>query len=46
METAVVLIAAGPLAEATVQTHINNLFAKADLRSRADAVRLALALRG
>ncbi len=30
------------ISEATVKTHINNLFAKADLRSRADAVRLAL----
>lgn len=34
------------ISEATVKTHINNLFAKADLHSRADAVRLALALRG
>ncbi|MDT7782827.1 MAG: hypothetical protein QOF58_1246 [Pseudonocardiales bacterium] len=33
------------ISEATVKTHINNLFAKADLHSRADAVRLALALR-
>jgi DNA-binding NarL/FixJ family response regulator len=33
------------ISEATVKTHINNLFAKAGLRSRADAVRLALALR-
>ncbi|MFD2419641.1 response regulator [Amycolatopsis pigmentata] len=30
------------ITEATVKTHINNLFAKADLHSRADAVRLAL----
>jgi DNA-binding NarL/FixJ family response regulator len=30
------------ISQATVKTHINNLFAKADLRSRADAVRLAL----
>ena len=34
------------ITEATVKTHINNLFAKADLHSRADAVRLALALEG
>jgi DNA-binding NarL/FixJ family response regulator len=34
------------ISEATVKTHINNLFAKADLHSRADAVRLALHLRG
>jgi DNA-binding NarL/FixJ family response regulator len=34
------------ISEATVKTHINNLFAKADLHSRADAVRLAMALRG
>jgi DNA-binding NarL/FixJ family response regulator len=34
------------ISEATVKTHINNLFAKADLHSRADAVRLALTLRG
>ncbi|MFD5830421.1 response regulator [Lentzea sp. NPDC060358] len=33
------------ISEATVKTHINNLFAKAGLRSRADAVRLALDLR-
>ncbi|MET8763225.1 response regulator transcription factor [Lentzea sp. NPDC004782] len=33
------------ISEATVKTHINNLFAKAGLHSRADAVRLALALR-
>lgn len=33
------------ISEATVKTHINNLFAKADLHSRADAVRLALSLR-
>jgi DNA-binding NarL/FixJ family response regulator len=32
------------ITEATVKTHINNLFAKADLHSRADAVRLALTL--
>jgi DNA-binding NarL/FixJ family response regulator len=31
------------ITDATVKTHINNLFAKADLHSRADAVRLALA---
>jgi DNA-binding NarL/FixJ family response regulator len=30
------------ISQATVKTHINNLFAKADLSSRADAVRLAL----
>lgn len=30
------------ISEATVKTHINNLFAKAGLRSRADAVRYAL----
>ncbi|MFD4639991.1 response regulator [Lentzea sp. NPDC058436] len=34
------------ISEATVKTHINNLFAKAGLHTRADAVRLALALRG
>ncbi|MDN3357761.1 response regulator transcription factor [Actinomadura sp. DC4] len=34
------------ITEATVKTHINNLFAKADLHSRADAVRLALTLAG
>jgi DNA-binding NarL/FixJ family response regulator len=34
------------ISEATVKTHINNLFAKADLHSRADAVRLALTLDG
>ncbi|MCA1194411.1 MULTISPECIES: response regulator transcription factor [unclassified Saccharopolyspora] len=34
------------ISEATVKTHINNLFGKADLHSRADAVRLALSLRG
>ncbi|MFD9698641.1 response regulator [Lentzea sp. NPDC059081] len=33
------------ISEATVKTHINNLFAKAGLHSRADAVRLALELR-
>jgi DNA-binding NarL/FixJ family response regulator len=32
------------ISEATVKTHINNLFAKADLHSRADAVRLALTI--
>ncbi|WP_433281676.1 response regulator [Pseudonocardia xinjiangensis] len=32
------------ISEATVKTHINNLFAKADLHSRADAVRYALTL--
>jgi DNA-binding NarL/FixJ family response regulator len=32
------------ISEATVKTHINNLFAKADLHSRADAVRYALSL--
>ncbi|MFS8200448.1 response regulator [Streptomyces sp. CWNU-52B] len=31
------------ISEATVKTHINNLFAKADIRDRADAVRRALA---
>ncbi|MET9486890.1 response regulator transcription factor [Nocardia sp. NPDC006630] len=30
------------ISEATVKTHINNLYAKADLHSRADAVRYAL----
>jgi DNA-binding NarL/FixJ family response regulator len=30
------------ISEATVKTHINNIFAKADLHSRADAVRYAL----
>jgi DNA-binding NarL/FixJ family response regulator len=30
------------ISEATVKTHVNNLFAKADLHTRADAVRLAL----
>lgn len=30
------------ISEATVKTHINNLFAKADIRDRADAVRRAL----
>jgi len=34
------------ITEATVKTHINNLFAKADLHSRAEAVRLALTLPG
>ncbi|MEV5749898.1 response regulator transcription factor [Actinoallomurus sp. NPDC052308] len=34
------------ITESTVKTHINNLFAKADLHSRADAVRLALTLAG
>lgn len=34
------------ISEATVKTHINNLFAKAGLHSRADAVRLALSRRG
>ncbi|ONI83143.1 DNA-binding response regulator [Actinosynnema sp. ALI-1.44] len=34
------------ITEATVKTHINNLFAKAGLHSRADAVRLALTLAG
>jgi DNA-binding NarL/FixJ family response regulator len=32
------------ISEATVKTHINNLFAKADLHSRADAVRYALTI--
>ncbi len=32
------------ISEATVKTHINNLFTKADLHSRADAVRYALRL--
>ncbi len=32
------------ISEATVKTHINNLFSKAGLTSRADAVRYALAL--
>ncbi|MGW2813907.1 response regulator [Streptomyces sp. NPDC001415] len=31
------------ISEATVKTHINNLFAKADITSRADAVRRAIA---
>jgi DNA-binding NarL/FixJ family response regulator len=31
------------ISEATVKTHINNLFAKADIRDRADAVRRAMA---
>ncbi|MEW1779097.1 response regulator transcription factor [Streptomyces sp. NPDC086777] len=31
------------VSEATVKTHINNLFAKADIRDRADAVRRAIA---
>ncbi|MCX4834517.1 response regulator transcription factor [Streptomyces sp. NBC_00006] len=31
------------ISEATVKTHINNLFAKADIRDRADAVRRAIA---
>lgn len=31
------------VSEATVKTHINNLFAKADIRDRADAVRRAMA---
>ncbi|MCA1220237.1 response regulator transcription factor, partial [Streptomyces sp. 8L] len=30
------------ISEATVKTHINNLFAKGDFHSRADAVRYAL----
>ena len=30
------------ISEATVKTHINNLFAKAGFHSRADAVRYAL----
>ncbi|MER6779453.1 MULTISPECIES: response regulator transcription factor [unclassified Streptomyces] len=30
------------ISEATVKTHINNLFAKAHIRNRADAVRLAI----
>ncbi|MGW9029045.1 response regulator [Streptomyces sp. NPDC055722] len=30
------------ISEATVKTHINNLFAKADIRDRADAVRRAI----
>jgi len=33
------------ISEATVKTHINNLFSKAGLHSRADAVRLALRVR-
>jgi DNA-binding NarL/FixJ family response regulator len=33
------------ISEATVKTHINNLFAKAGLHSRADAVRYALSVR-
>lgn len=32
------------ISEATVKTHINNIFAKAALHSRADAVRLALTI--
>ncbi|MCD9195076.1 response regulator transcription factor [Streptomyces albireticuli] len=31
------------ISEATVKTHINNLFAKADIKDRADAVRRAIA---
>ena len=31
------------ISEATVKTHINNLFAKADIHDRADAVRRAIA---
>ncbi|MFD0024600.1 response regulator [Streptomyces sp. NPDC058382] len=31
------------ISEATVKTHINNLFAKADIKNRADAVRRAIA---
>ncbi|MDH6219706.1 response regulator transcription factor [Streptomyces pseudovenezuelae] len=31
------------ISEATVKTHINNLFAKADIRDRSDAVRRAIA---
>jgi len=31
------------VSEATVKTHINNLFAKAGIRDRADAVRRAMA---
>lgn len=34
------------VSEATVKTHINNIFAKADLHSRADAVRLVLTING
>jgi DNA-binding NarL/FixJ family response regulator len=34
------------ISEATVKTHVNNLFAKAGLHSRADAVRLALSCGG
>lgn len=34
------------ISEATVKTHINNLFAKAGLHSRADAVRYALSIAG
>ncbi|GAA5169589.1 response regulator transcription factor [Amycolatopsis dongchuanensis] len=34
------------ISEATVKTHINNLFAKAGFRSRADAVRYALSTAG
>ncbi|MFC4244539.1 response regulator [Gryllotalpicola reticulitermitis] len=34
------------ISEATVKTHINNVFTKADLHSRADAVRLALTMAG
>lgn len=30
------------VSEATVKTHINNLFAKADIRDRADAVRRSM----
>ncbi|MCE7001930.1 helix-turn-helix transcriptional regulator [Kibdelosporangium philippinense] len=32
------------ISEATVKTHINNLFAKAGFHSRADAVRYVLSL--
>lgn len=34
------------ISEATVKTHINNIFSKADLHSRADAVRYALTVGG
>jgi DNA-binding NarL/FixJ family response regulator len=34
------------ISEATVKTHINNIFTKADLHSRADAVRYALTVGG
>ncbi|WP_412148556.1 response regulator [Curtobacterium flaccumfaciens] len=40
------IAAALTISEATVKTHINNIFTKADLHSRADAVRYALVVGG